>query len=213
MSNFYIKKGNQYLSENLRFYEGKSNAMVFNSEAKAYKVLTKNVSRKDRGGCSIIEDKGVKSLSFKKKTENFAVIYREESDLSSEVISAIEKKEILEHSLNETEVSLVVMRSKIEKRNKDLSSEISIMDKEVVDIIHFIEFNEFSKDTGYEAYKLLHNKTNERRKLKDEKAELDLLIDILNGTKTPESYNKYLQKKQSPIYTPRALPELFKEVV
>lgn len=207
MKVFYIKKGKSFLANDLKFYKDTERAWGFESKKKACKILMHNVPCEDREKCKIIE----KSLT--QIATGFVVMKAKPCVATADrIYQLIQEKKDITDKLTNTETALETMQKELENTSKELAGKISIIDKEIVDIMHYVEFCELPTDKGYEVYKLLHNKTNERRKAKDKKIETDLLLDILKGTKTFEAYTKHLLYKQSPIYTPRALPELFQQV-
>lgn len=95
------------------------------------------------------------------------------------------------------------------KEHEILAQKLSIVDREICDITHYIEFNRLSAAKGYEAYKMLQNKLLERRVIKDDFAKFQMLSeakvsDIFDGT-----LEKKLSALDTKMYTPRVLKELF----
>lgn len=60
-------------------------------------------------------------------------------------------------------------------RRRELNSELSRVDKEITDIEHYIEFYSFSASRGYELSKMLKDRFNRRREIKNG---MELLNDI-----------------------------------
>ncbi len=101
----------------------------------------------------------------------------------------------------------------VNSRIVELYENLSSVDKEVNDLLHFMEFNTFDAYKGYLAYKQMHDTLLRRRKIKDERSvvisiksclpDADRLAKILNRMNTLE------QRLDNRKYTPRVLTELF----
>lgn len=92
----------------------------------------------------------------------------------------------------------------------ELNNELSIVDKEIVDIEHYIEFYNFSASQGYNAYKMLQERFIKRREIKNK---LDKCNLIWHGNVGDFADNKPIIKKINGLknkkYNPRILKELF----
>lgn len=75
----------------------------------------------------------------------------------------------------------------------------SIVDREISDIHHWIEFDRFNAYEGYKAFALLKSKLIHRRQIKDG-------IEILRAVSDMETTIQNLRNRS---YTPRELEELF----
>lgn len=91
---------------------------------------------------------------------------------------------------------------------KSLSKELSIIDKKLIDLTHYIEFTELNACEGYKAYKLMHEITKQRREVKNELATIQSLTAHIPVQKV-SSFNRYITKQSNKHYTPRILTELF----
>lgn len=101
--------------------------------------------------------------------------------------------------------------SAFEKEGGYLNEQLSKVDKEISDIMHYIEFNQLNAAEGYKAYRLLREKRIERRAIKDDFEKFQVvssakISDIFNGT-----LEKKLNETMNRTYTPRVLTELFEE--
>lgn len=94
----------------------------------------------------------------------------------------------------------------LQRRRSSLYERLSVKDKEKEDICHFIEFNELDACKGFKIYKMLHEKLNERRKIKNELQQIDVLLKFL----TPELCSA-VDRLNCKKYFPKALPELFEK--
>lgn len=90
-----------------------------------------------------------------------------------------------------------------------LSDELSQVDLEICDIQHYIEFFNLDAARGYKAYRMLKERLQRRREIKEEIAKTNLL---LNGSSTDYSSGKIsrqIENFNNKSYTPRVLSELF----
>lgn len=104
---------------------------------------------------------------------------------------------------------LMALMLDAEKRREILNQEMSLVDKEIVDIERFIEFGKFNAYQGWLAFSMLQQRLRKRRKIKNEiqillqlgecKVTSSMMIDIQNAIKDLEN-----QK-----YHPRVLMALF----
>lgn len=87
----------------------------------------------------------------------------------------------------------------------------SNIDKQISDILHFLEFNSFSASEGYKLCKALKELRLKRREVKNELE----LINIINchtcNNIAKGSTNKAINSIENKLYTPRVLTELFEQ--
>lgn len=95
------------------------------------------------------------------------------------------------------------------ERKTDLIAALSQIDKELEDIAHYIEFNSLDACKGFKAYKLMHQKRNQRRIIKDELTILTQLGDCKLDSNDLEKVRFEIEKLGQRVYVPRALPQLF----
>ena len=96
--------------------------------------------------------------------------------------------------------------------NKEwLLEEQSNIDKQISDVMHFIEFNSFSACEGYKLCKALKELRLKRREVKNELE----LINIINchtcNNIAKGNTNKAINSIENKQYTPRVLVELFEQ--
>lgn len=94
-------------------------------------------------------------------------------------------------------------------KEQEYRTELSRIDREIVDIEHKAEFEKLNAHEGYELYRLLREACIRRRKCKDNL----LAINILHGASVDEVLDgtvcSRLDGLNKRTYTPRELPELF----
>lgn len=96
-----------------------------------------------------------------------------------------------------------------ETRKEYLSKEMSDIDKEIIDIQHYIEFNDMNAYQGWMAYKMLQNRLKKRRKIKNE---LQVLIQLGNckiDSSMIGDIKNAINEMNNRVYTPRVLKQLF----
>ena len=94
-------------------------------------------------------------------------------------------------------------------RKNELTNQLSLVDKEICDILHYIEFCNLNAAQGYKAYKMLKERRIKRRSIKNELQVLDIILSKkISETVTDEIQNTvaYMDKR---TYEPRVLNELF----
>ena len=94
-------------------------------------------------------------------------------------------------------------------RKNELTDQLSIVDKETCDILHYIEFCNLNAAQGYKAYKMLKERRIRRRSIKNELQVLDIIL----GKKISETATDEIQKAVEGMdkrkYEPRVMEELF----
>lgn len=81
---------------------------------------------------------------------------------------------------------------------KTCSTSLSDIDKEINDIYHYIEFSNLDAYRGWKAYKMLKDKLNERRRIKNNLSSATRLSQTIKA-KRLKINNEHKTKK----YTPR----------
>lgn len=90
-----------------------------------------------------------------------------------------------------------------------LQEKLSITDKEITDITHYVEFNKPDNERkAKELCDLLYEVTQKRRKVKDRLKEIDCIVSIIPNDIVKRIEMKLLQI-HSQKYNPRVLKELF----
>ena len=147
------------------------------------------------------------SLSKPLRNLNFKV---EETEL--ELPSANINTQYFDVDVNalQTDINNLSAKLNVLKGNKDWLLDMeSEVDKEISDIMHFIEFYNFSASDGYKLCKALKDLRLRRRKIKNELE----LINIVNTQSLSNvasgQTNKAIDNLNDKKYTPRVLQELF----
>ena len=81
---------------------------------------------------------------------------------------------------------------------KTCSNSLSDIDKEINDIYHYIEFSNLDAYRGWKAYKMLKDKLNERRRIKNNLSSATRLSQTIKAKRL-----KINNEQQTKKYTPR----------
>lgn len=95
------------------------------------------------------------------------------------------------------------------KRKQELLSALSNVDKELVDLSHYIEFSNLNASQGYKVYKMERERRCKRRSIKNEITILNVILDKRIGESATEEVKKQLAALDNRTYKPRVLSELF----
>ena len=100
-----------------------------------------------------------------------------------------------------------------EVRKDELTSALSDVDKEVSDILHYIELGTFNAYQGYLAFNMLRQRLKKRRKIKDELFVLTQIGECKITSDKIESIQQAIHNQNNRKYKPRILSELFRQEV
>lgn len=95
------------------------------------------------------------------------------------------------------------------KRSSKVSQELSDIDLEVSDLMHYIEFASLDVFNGYRAYKILHDLLVKRRHLKDEHKIINAINNNQVAVENISSILSVIEECRNKKYIPRKTPELF----
>lgn len=108
--------------------------------------------------------------------------------------------------------NLCYMSNHMSEYQKNLRQMLSDVDKEICDIMHYLELSELSDDEMLKASRMLQERGRRRREIKDEMYRTALMcstfLDRAFGTKIQHSL-EVMEKMKERQYTPRKLSELF----
>lgn len=94
------------------------------------------------------------------------------------------------------------------KRNNVLASDLSKVDKEILDLLHYIEFTKLNAAQGYRAYKMIKERRIRRRHIKNEMEVLNIILEQ-NTKEISENVKIKLDELDKRTYNPREIEELF----
>lgn len=146
------------------------------------------------------------SLSF--YTTTWKIIFDKQPSTSSSIAPTLtpisSSNSISKTSIKEDVISF---RKRLEDELDSLSEQLSDVDKEKEDVIHYIEFNTLNACQGYKIYNLLHEIMQDRREIKNKFRCVQSLLSNFNTI----TLNLDLKQNEPLSYTPKALPTLFTE--
>ena len=155
-----------------------------------------------------------------KPTNRYQYILIEASDEErEEIVSNIEKREWLDTDFDQLDNDwqenlewILSFVSQLHQYKCNLSYMYVQVEKEICDIMHYIEFNNLDAANGYKIYKMLRECRIRRRKIKDEDVRVSAAIQALGGIDLQEKLKSsicQIKSLDNRIYRPRALNELF----
>lgn len=109
--------------------------------------------------------------------------------------------------------NLCYMNEHMTEYQQNLNTMLSDVDKEICDIMHYLELNELDDMDMLKASKMLQERRRHRREIKNEMEKTALMkstfLDGAFGMKVQQSL-EFMEKMKMRQYTPRKLNELFK---
>lgn len=90
-----------------------------------------------------------------------------------------------------------------------LLQQLSNIDKEICDVMHYIEFSNLNAAQGYKAFKMIKDRRIKRRTIKNELAVIEIIISKKFSDSMREEIVKAIEKLDKRTYEPRILKELF----
>lgn len=102
----------------------------------------------------------------------------------------------------------------LEQRKENLSNKLSDVDKEIIDIQHYIEFGDkFNAYEGWLAFSMLRHRLKKRRKIKDELYIVTQLSECKINSSMLSNIKDIIYELDKRVYTPRKLANLFEKGV
>lgn len=95
------------------------------------------------------------------------------------------------------------------RRKEVLLQQLSDIDKELSDVMHYIEFSRLNAAQGYKAYKMIKERRMRRRNIKNELIVVEIIIGKRFSNLASEEITKAVEKLDKRTYEPRVLKELF----
>lgn len=185
---YYLKKGNEFVTKNVKFCVAKEQANKFKTIEEALTFFETKVGDVDNAYDYIIYD------------EKNPVHYI--NDIST--YDDLDDLDMLEILFEARDIA-----KKLTYKINSLNESLSRHDKEVIDIYHYIEFNELGASDGYKAYKMLHNTLKARRKDKDKILEVEATRSVFSDSKINKSIGEIMSNRNEKRYSPRVMKELF----
>lgn len=168
----------------------------WDSQQKAHSVLNNSLNK------SIRSNYAVQLID----TEN--IVEKDDMSKQREICFRALEDSNIEEWLNKINIVMDAL-SGSDTRKNELLEKLSEIDKEIVDIEHYIEFGKFNCYQGWMCFKMLQNTLQQRRKYKNEIAVLNLIKQCKFNKESLEALSSTVADIQNKCYRPRAFPELF----
>ena len=120
----------------------------------------------------------------------------------------------LQNNWEEMLSNLCYMSSHMDAYQGNLNQMLSDVDKEICDLLHYLEFNDLDNNEMLKVAGMLKERRKHRRQIKDEMEKTalmkDLFLDRTFGTKVQQSL-EIMERMRTRQYTPRRLNDLFEQ--
>ena len=120
----------------------------------------------------------------------------------------------LQNNWEEILSNLCYMSSHMDEYQDNLNQMLSDVDKEICDLMHYLEFNDLDNGEMLKVAEMLKERRQYRRQVKDEMEKTalmkDTFLDKTFGTKVQQSL-EVMERMKTRQYTPRRLRELFEQ--
>lgn len=201
---YVITNGSLFLDGKSR-PEKRNEAKVFDTKDLADKYFKSSVSKVLKNiGFKVEKDEYQSDNSVDNDVNDSGTLIDDSNDKINNGYSPVDITS-LQNTINNLSNQLTTL-----KGNKawliDMESEV---DKEISDIMHFIEFNNFSASEGYKLCKAIKDLRLRRRKIKNELELINIVnMHTLNNVALGHT-NKAITGLDKKQYIPRVLQELF----
>lgn len=91
----------------------------------------------------------------------------------------------------------------------NLKSDLDVVEKEIVDIYHAIEFYDLSESKGYEIYKMLQERLQHRREIKNELEKISIILGTNIQKESIKNAKEKIRGMETRTYVPRVMIDLF----
>lgn len=110
--------------------------------------------------------------------------------------------------------SIMSIVQEAEERRCALNKELSLVDQELCDLHHYVEFNDLNAAQGYRIYKRMQDALMRRRAIKDELYVVSVIKQgIPSIQKLGNNVGKCIESMDRREYAPRVLTEMFAQGV
>lgn len=162
---------------------------------KAEKILRNNITPKKRKKFYVKEeDVGIANVATEKDTDNVDG----DKTYYSQVDTIYKKVEDIKNFIHG-----------FENRKNELSSFLSRIDKEIIDIQHYIEFTDIEDDDALSTYKMLKQRLKLRRQVKNELSIIGHMRECKMEGSMIDSLSEMILNIDKKTYVPRIMTNLF----
>lgn len=120
----------------------------------------------------------------------------------------------LNNNWKEKLTELCYLSSHTNEYQNNLNQMLSDVDKEICDLLHFLEFNDPDNATRLQVVEMLQQRSRRRREIKNEIEKIALMKENFLDDSFALKLNQcleHMERMQNRIYTPRKLKSLFEE--
>lgn len=200
MAQYIITDGSRFIYKN---HYGKYVPTPSEAMADIYnKIQADNI-------CNNSLSKALRTVFYIKKYDNppddIKQVTQEDLENNTEKVMVSENIQIWIDKISE----LNGLYGEVLERKNELSEKLKNINKELVDIEHYIEFCNLNAAQGYKAYKMIKERRIKRRSIKNELAVLDIILNTKIGDSITDEIIESVKKLDKRTYEPRLLKELY----
>ena len=199
MGKFVITNGNQFIglapNSHIIKVENIYAAKVFSSSDKCKNIINHNlVKEKDCWYFVKVEDTK-ENFNFEKARD--------------EKISIQLNKPVKRTAVDDYIDRLKGITDEIEQNYFSLKRDLEIVEKEIIDIYHTMEFYDLSASKGYKIYKMMQKRLQHRREIKDDLEKIKIMLGIHIEKESVDKAKEKIGNMDQRRYIPRVMIELF----
>ena len=200
MEKFVITNGDQFIglapNNCMIKVENIYDARVFSSSDKCKNIINHNlVKEKDCWYYIKLEDDDRENCNYEKAMD--------------ERISIQLNKPIKRTVIDDYIDRLKEITDEIDLNYFTLKRDLERVEKEIVDIYHAMEFYDLSASKGYKIYKMMQERLQHRREIKDELEKIKIMLGIHIEKKSVNKAKEKIEGMEQRRYVPRVMIELF----
>lgn len=172
-------------------------ATQWDSIVKANGILNNSIAKSIRNGYAV------------QLVDTEKIVEKENINVQNNICS----RNISDDNINEwlSKINTIVdVLSGSDVRQQELNRMLSDVDREIVDVEHYIEFGKFNAYQGWMSFKMLQSLLKQRRIYKNEIQVLNLIRQCRIDKNSISALSQTISDIQNKCYTPRAIPELFR---
>ena len=199
MGKFIITNGNQFIgiatTRNIIKVKNLYEAKVFSSADKCKNIINHNLAKeKDCWYFVKVED----------TKENFNFEKERDARISIQL-----NKPVKRTNIDNCVDRLKEITDEIDQNYFSLKRDLEIVEKEIIDIYHAMEFYDLSASKGYKIYKMMQERLQHRREIKDDLEKIKIMLGMHIEKESVDKVKKKIENMDKRRYIPRVMIELF----
>ena len=199
MGKFIITNGNQFIgiatTRNIIKVKNLYEAKVFSSADKCKNIINYNLA-KEKDDWYFVKVGDTK--------ENFNFEKERDARISIQLNKPVKRTAVDDYIDKLEEVT-----DEIDQNYFSLKRDLEIVEKEIIDIYHAMEFYDLSASKGYKIYKMMQERLQRRREIKDDLEKIKIMMGIHIEKESVDNAKQKIDNMNQRHYIPRVMIELF----